>query len=48
MICLTDELWQITDLLATDKYQYLPQPCTLIVNYVGLEALFHTRDVVVP
>ena len=31
--CLSLQLWQIIDLLTTDKSQYHPQPHPIIVNY---------------
>ena len=33
-ICLSLRLWQIIDLLATDKSRYFAQPCPIIVNYL--------------
>ena len=34
IICLSLRLWQIIDLLATDKSRYFAQPCPIIVNYL--------------
>ena len=33
IICLSIRLWQIIDLLATDKPQYFVQPRSIIVNF---------------
>ena len=43
-ICLSLRLWQIIDLLATDKSRYFAQPCPIIVNYLliwTVETLFN-------
>lgn len=44
IICPSLQLRQVTDLLATGTSRCFPQPRPIIVNYLGLEALFHTGN----
>ena len=39
IICLSLQLWQIIDLLTTDKSRYFSQPHPIIVNYWSLEQI---------
>ena len=37
---MVDLLWQIIDLLATDKLEYLAQPRPITVNYIFIDSIF--------
>ena len=44
IICLSVRLWQIIDLLATDKSRYFAQPHPIIANYCQRSVGFRSQD----